>query len=69
MSDPTTDLHRLHERIRQTDPKDRYKLQPRLAELVEEMDIAGKPVPAEIRDLCEELTNEAIEARFDNMPV
>ena len=33
------------------------------------MQEAGEDVPASVRDLAEILLSEAVEARFDNMPV
>lgn len=64
-----TELDRLHDRILAADGDTRLELQPRLANLLDRMDAAGEFVPADIRDLCEQLTNDAIEAQFDNMPV
>ena len=69
MTDLTTEIGRLHDRILEADIDRRYLFQPRLAALVEQMDVAGVPVPAGIRQMLEELTNDAIEAQFDNMPV
>lgn len=63
------DLERLHDRILRADPELRRRLLPQLGELIARMDAEGVAVPAGIRDLCEELTNAAIEAQFDNMPV
>lgn len=63
------DLHRLHRRILAADADSRVELQPRIAALISEMDALGEPVPTFIRDLCEDITNDAIEAQFDNMPV
>ncbi len=47
----------------------RLQLQPQLTRMVDEMQKAGAPVPAEMRNLNEQLLEEAIEARFDNLPV
>ena len=69
MTDLTIELERLHDRVLNADADTRYLFQPRLAELVERMDEAGEAVPAGIRQLLDELTNDAIEAQFDNMPV
>ncbi len=63
------DLQDLYDRILQEEPEARLNLQPDLAELIERMDLAGKHVPAAIRDTCEDLTRAAIEAQFDNLPV
>lgn len=48
---------------------ERYRLQPRLAGLLGQMRAAGYVVPIELYRLHDELTDEAIEAQFDNMPV
>lgn len=69
MSTLPEDLNRLHDRILDADPDSRKKFLPKLNELIERMDAAGEHVPAGIRDLHEELTADAIEAQFDNMPV
>ncbi|MWB77935.1 hypothetical protein GLS40_07865 [Pseudooceanicola sp. 216_PA32_1] len=37
--------------------------------LVSEYALTGNGIPARLRQLQEELTNEAIEARFDNLPI
>lgn len=47
----------------------RLHLQPELARMVESMERAGMPVPAQVRSLNDQLLDEAIEARFDNLPV
>jgi len=69
MTKLTEDLERLRDRILAADPEDRLRYQPRIAALIAEMDAAGAPVPTGIRDLCDDLANDAIEAQFDNMPV
>jgi hypothetical protein len=47
----------------------RLRLQPQLTRMVDEMQKAGAPVPPKLRDLNEELLDEAIEAWFDNLPL
>ncbi|KZY35400.1 hypothetical protein A3731_17505 [Roseovarius sp. HI0049] len=69
MTTLTDDMHRLHSRILDTEEDRRYLFRPRLTEMIDRMEDAGERVPARIRDLHEELTAEAIEAQFDNMPV
>lgn len=69
MTTLSEDIKRLHDRILQTDADTRYRFQPRLAEAIVELDRAGAPVPPRIRNLNDELLNDAIEARFDNLPV
>ncbi|MDM8168204.1 hypothetical protein [Roseovarius sp.] len=69
MTKLTEDMNRLHDRILETDEEHRHQFRPKLTELIERMEEAGENVPAGIRDLHEELTADAIEAQFDNMPV
>ena len=37
--------------------------------IVSEYALSGRAIPNHLRQLQEELTNEAMEARFDNLPV
>ena len=69
MTDLTTELDHLHDRILGAEADTRYLFRSRLAELIGRMDTAEETVPPGIRQLLEELTAEAIEAQFDNMPV
>lgn len=56
-------------KIRQCDPATRYRHQPELQSLISRRIQAGDDVPARVRCLNSELVSEAVEARFDNMPV
>ena len=47
----------------------RLRLQPQLTRIVEDLLKSGAPVPPRLRNLNEQLLEEAIEARFDNLPV
>ncbi len=47
----------------------RLKLQPKFAQVLHEMRSTGTAVPPKLRNLHEQLLEEAIEARFDNLPV
>ena len=47
----------------------RVALQPRLQKFLSHMEQDGLRVPARLKRLNSELIDEAIEARFDNMPV
>ena len=47
----------------------RLQLQPQLTRMVEDMQKSGAPVPPRLRNLNEQLLDEAIEARFDNLPI
>lgn len=47
----------------------RLQLQPQLSRIVEDIQKSGGQVPPRLRNLSEQLLEEAIEARFDNLPV
>lgn len=47
----------------------RLELQPKLGRMIEDMQKAGIAVPARLRNLHEQLLDEVIEARFDNLPI
>lgn len=69
MSRLSEELGSLHQEILQTDEAERVRFQPRLQRLIERLETAGEDIPPAIRSLFEELTDEVIEAQFDNMPV
>lgn len=69
MKDMQNDLDALRARIFDTPEDQRYLLQPELDRLIDRMQAAGLDVPATVRTLNEELSDEAIEAQFDNLPV
>lgn len=60
---------RLARKAEAADVATRIRMQPELTRLVEGMRIEGIHVPARLQRLEAELADEAIEARFDNMPV
>mgnify|MGYP001218942470 CR=1 FL=1 len=47
----------------------RYRYEPRFKSILTEMRIAGLEVTDRLLDLELRLTEEAVEAQFDNMPV
>ena len=47
----------------------RQECQEELHALIERAEVLGIQLPHEARDLDDELTDAAIEAQFDNMPV
>ncbi|MBY5972995.1 hypothetical protein [Pseudooceanicola marinus] len=57
------------ELISGTRPGSRHHHLPELHDLIGNYTRRGLVVPAPLRQLQEDLTNEAIESRFDNMPV
>ena len=62
-------LDDLQKKIDAVSPKERAQFQPELHRLVERIVAAGGEVPARVLDLDTTLTEEAIEAQFDNLPV
>lgn len=59
----------LESRIAEAGPAKRLELQPELTKVLNRMEADGVVIPRRLRDLDAILTEEAIEARFDNMPV
>lgn len=49
--------------------EDRYRLEPQLRQLINDMRAAGEPIPPKLRELDVQLQEEAFEADIDNMPV
>ncbi|WP_240336645.1 hypothetical protein [Tropicibacter sp. Alg240-R139] len=47
----------------------RLELQPKLSRVIENLRTNGAHVPARLKRLDAVLCDEAIEARFDNMPI
>lgn len=65
----TTSIAALCEEIKAAAPEKQKLLQQDLHQLVERASALGIALPAAVRDLDEDLTIDAIEAQFDNMPV
>ncbi|MBT9385521.1 hypothetical protein KM176_16730 [Pseudooceanicola sp. CBS1P-1] len=67
------ELHRkladVSDLIAGTRPGNRHQHLTKLHELVGDFSRKGLNVPPNLRRLQEDLTNEAIESRFDNMPI
>lgn len=59
----------LRARMEQALPSDRAALQADLKQLVQDMMESGMAVPCDLRNMDEILTEELVEAQFDNMPV
>lgn len=47
----------------------RLELQPQLTKVIERLTMQGQQIPARLRNLNAVLLDEAIEDRFDNLPV
>lgn len=56
-------------RISSASASDRLAMQPELTKLMRNMHENRVPIPTRLRNLEAELTSEAIEARFDNVPL
>lgn len=59
----------LESRIARTDYPERLRYQPEFSKVLARLRAEGARVPARLSNLNENLTDEAIEAQFDNMPV
>ena len=63
------ELIALEARIRGAKSGERHLYQPELHKLVHAVRTAGHEVPTHLQELDNELTEAAIEAQFDNLPV
>ncbi|WP_425046221.1 hypothetical protein [Primorskyibacter sp. S87] len=59
----------LEAKIEAANTDSRLKLQPEFSALIARMLSEGEAVPVRMRRLEASLSDEAVEARFDNMPV
>ncbi|MBK0329133.1 hypothetical protein I5535_17795 [Rhodobacteraceae bacterium F11138] len=59
----------LEQDIARAEPAARLALQPQFSQALFRMAAHGERVPVRMRSLDARLMDEAIEARFDNMPV
>ncbi|GAA6199580.1 hypothetical protein [Aquicoccus sp. SU-CL01552] len=64
-----TQAERLESRISTADRDQRLALQPQFSQVLERLAEQGAPVPNRLRRLDAALTEEAIEDRFDNLPI
>lgn len=55
--------------IRGASADERIKLQPQLSRVVHDMELSGAAIPPKLRNLHEQLLEEVLEARFDNLPI
>jgi hypothetical protein len=69
MSKKAKALDALVTEIQSADPTERPTYEERLSSLIDDLEAQGETVPSFVKCLREELVNENIEARFDNMPV
>ncbi len=69
MKDILKRLDELKAQITAAAEMDRLAFEPEVTRLVAQLDEQHETVPQDIRNLADELMREAIEARFDNMPV
>lgn len=59
----------LEEKIKLADVSGRAALQPELSRVLERLKADGQTIPPRLQQLNATLCDEAVEARFDNMPV
>ncbi len=59
----------LEQKIKAANLSKRIQLQPELSKVLARIQAEGEQVPLRLRRLDATLCDEAIEARFDNMPV
>jgi len=64
-----SDAEAMAKTIRGADSDERLKLQAHFGRLLQEIERAGIELPSRLRNLHEQLLEEAIEARFDNLPI
>ena len=62
-------LNDILEQVENASSDSRHLFYSDLQTAIHTMQEAGEDVPASVRDLAETLLSEAVEARFDNMPV
>ncbi|SLN30081.1 hypothetical protein TRL7639_01228 [Falsiruegeria litorea R37] len=60
---------KIEARLNGANPSLRLELQPKLSKVIENLRANGTHVPARLKRLDAALCDEAIEARFDNMPI
>lgn len=64
-----TEAEDLEKRIAGCTLEQRIELQPELSGILERMKAHGETAPVRLKRLEASLSDEAVEARFDNMPV
>jgi len=69
MTQTSERLNEVLDRIDSTEPADRYVHHADLVHAIHEIEDVGGTVPAKVHQLAEDLLNDAMEARFENMPV
>lgn len=59
----------LVQQIATSNARQRLALQPQVTRMIDHMTKTGTKVPLHLRNLNDQLIEEVIEARFDNLPV
>lgn len=62
-------VDQLERELKTASPEKRLRLQPEFGKVLKQLEIAGSVVPARLRNLHDQLLDEAIEDRFDNLPI
>lgn len=63
------EAEQLEEKLKGASLDTRLRLQPSVSKVIEKMRAQGIHVPSKLRSLDAALCEDAIEARFDNLPV
>jgi len=69
MTELDTTAQAIVSEIAAADPVTRHQHLDKLHGVISRYALTGNGIPRQLRQLQEDLTNEAIEARFDNLPV
>ena len=64
-----TEAERLEEKLFGACLETRLELQPSVSKVLDKMRVHGVQIPSRLRQLDAALFEDALEARFDNMPV
>lgn len=64
-----SEAERLERRISAADAQQRLAQQPQFSRVLARLELQGMAVPQRMRRLDAALTEEVVEARFDNIPV
>ncbi len=67
--DFSAEIARLERKLRGANLETRLALQPSVSKVIDRMRAEGVPVPTRLRLLDAALAEDALEAKFDNLPI
>ncbi|SHF30116.1 hypothetical protein SAMN05444279_12619 [Ruegeria intermedia] len=67
--DFSAEIARLERQLREANLETRLALQPSVSKVIDRMRAEGVPVPTRLRLLDAALVEDALEAKFDNLPI